>query len=297
MHELLQEALMKAEGPISGALIQKIESVSGGCIHNAWRLTLKDGKQLFAKTASLDDFPKLSFEADGLNSLKRFTTEDMIEIPQPLVLKKLNTGCVLLLPWLDLGRGHQSILGKGLALIHQSSTAHNPGHFGWSIDGFIGSGPQIGGWSKYWGECFVNFRLLPQLRIGAKWGINLANWKELLTHLIISLEKHKPQPSLVHGDLWSGNVAIQKNGKGVIFDPAVWWADREVDIAMTRLFGGFSNEFYEAYESIWPLPDSAKNRIDIYNLYHLLNHANIFGGAYKSQCILQLENMKKTIVQ
>ena len=112
---------------------------------------------------------------------------------------------------------------------------------------------------------------------------------------MILLDQHNPNPALVHGDLWSGNASIQSNGKAVIFDPAVWWADREVDLAMTRLFGGFSNEFYVGYESIFPIEESAKKRIDIYNLYHLLNHANIFGGSYKNQCLSSLKKLSNII--
>ena len=119
--------------------------------------------------------------------------------------------------------------------------------------------------------------------------------KELLQYLINFLDQHDPQPSLVHGDLWSGNAAIQLNGKGVIFDPATWWADREVDIAMTRLFGGFSSTFYKEYENIWPLQEGSKKRIDIYNLYHIINHANMFGGHYKQQGLYLLKNLKNII--
>ena len=109
--------------------------------------------------------------------------------------------------------------------------------------------------------------------------------------LINFLEMHNPKPSLVHGDLWRGNAAIDRRGNGVIFDPAVWWADREVDISMTTLFGGFSEDFYKGYEEIWKLPSSYKERIEIYNLYHLLNHANMFGGTYEQQSLNTLKKI------
>ena len=104
---------------------------------------------------------------------------------------------------------------------------------------------------------------------------------------------HKPINSLVHGDLWSGNVGTEKNGKGVIFDPASWWADNEVDIAMTKLFGGFRKEFYEEYHKIFPKKSGYEKRIIIYNLYHILNHANMFGGSYYGQ----VENYVKEILK
>ncbi len=111
--------------------------------------------------------------------------------------------------------------------------------------------------------------------------------------MIDFLQEHNPVPSLVHGDLWSGNASTTKDGKGIIFDPAVYWADREVDLAMTKLFGGFSNEFYVAYKNTWPLNESAKRRVNIYNLYHLLNHANMFGGSYANQCFSSINQLKE----
>jgi len=215
-----------------------------------------------------------------------------MQIPQPVVLERVENSSVLIMPWVDLAEGDQTILGKALALIHLTSKTQNPGKFGWGSHGYIGSSPQIAGWNNHWGECFINLRLLPQLKIGTKWGIILSEWEILLASIITFLNQHKPSPSLVHGDLWSGNAAINKDGKAVIFDPAIWWADREVDLAMTYLFGGFSNAFHEGYESVWPLPSSARTRVEIYNLYHLLNHANIFGGSYKSQCLEKLKYLK-----
>jgi fructosamine-3-kinase len=97
------------------------------------------------------------------------------------------------------------------------------------------------------------------------------------------LLNHKPMNTLIHGDLWSGNVGIDKSGRGVIFDPASWWADNEVDIAMTKLFGGFGREFYEEYHKIFPIRKGFEKRIIIYNFYHILNHANMFGGSYFNQ--------------
>ena len=295
MQEILQEALLKSKGSLSKELITDIESIAGGCIHNAWRLKLSDGRQLFAKTAPSHDFPKLEFEANGLLSLKRFSNEELVNIPEPLLLEKLKNFSVLLLPWLEFGNRNQRILGEALAFLHKSSTEQSPKQFGWEVDGFIGTTSQIRGWKSDWGECFIELRLIPQLKIAKKWGINLSDWSKLLSYLNIFLNEHLPKPSLVHGDLWSGNCSIQKDGKAVIFDPAVWWADREVDLAMTKLFGGFSNNFYEGYESVWPTSKSAFKRIQIYNLYHIINHANMFGGSYVNQSISTLQNIQSQI--
>ena len=295
MHNILQKVLKETNGPLSRAVIREVACLSSGWIHKTWRLTLIDGEQLFAKTTAAKDFAKLEFEANGLESLNAFSNQRYLEVPKPLVLRKLANNGILILPWLEFGKGDQTTLGKGLALIHQASNAENQGKFGWNVDGFIGAGSQPAGWSNRWGETFIDLRLIPQLEVAARWGINLSDWKDILDHLIIFLEKHKPSPSLVHGDLWSGNAAIQKNKKAIIFDPACWWADREVDIAMTSLFGGFSNNFYKGYESVWPLLPCARHRVEIYNLYHLINHANIFGGSYKMQSISSLNNIKSTL--
>ncbi len=296
MHDILQAALKESKRTLSSTDIREVDCLATSFINTTWRLKLNDGGQLFAKTAPAKDFQKLKFEANGLKLLHRFSNPNFIEIPTPVVLKQLNNHSILILPWLDVGVGDQANLGKGLALLHQASTVENPGKFGWDLEGFIGAGPQPAGWDNKWGKCFIHLRLIPQLRIAAKWGINISDWEKLLEYLIVFLEKHKPTPTIVHGDLWSGNAAIQKNGRGVIYDPATWWADREVDLAMTRLFGGFSNDFYRGYESIWPLPPSSKFRTDIYNLYHLLNHANIFGGSYKAQSLSNLKNIDALIL-
>ncbi len=290
MQQKLQEALVSINGPLPGAVIKSVNSVSGGCIHKAWQLKLNDGRQIFAKTTSLGNLPMLSFEAEGLKALKSFANNKYLEIPEPLACQELLDNSVLLMTWLDLDSGNQENLGKGLAMLHKNSANCGPGHFGWESDGFIGSGPQPGGWGNNWGECFVKLRLLPQLNIAKSWNKS-TSLDQLLLLIINFLNQHNPEASLVHGDLWSGNCAIKKNGKGILFDPATWWADREVDIAMTKLFGGFSKDFYIGYESIWPLNESANTRVEIYNLYHLLNHANLFGGSYRNQSISTLNKL------
>ena len=199
------------------------------------------------------------------------------------------------MPWLSLSAGDQSFLGKGLARLHRSSFQSSPGKFGWGKDGYIGSGLQKGGWEENWGECFLKLRLLPQLELSKNWGLDISVINKISLQLVNFLNKHKPSPSLVHGDLWSGNASTLNNGKGVLIDPAIWWADREVDISMTRMFGGFSKQFYESYNKVWPLPKNYHEREDIYNLYHLLNHANIFGGSYKVSSKNSLKKIAKQV--
>ncbi len=297
MNELILKKLVLTEGPLTGQFVEGIESVTGGSIHKTWRLRLTNGQKVFAKTSKEEDIGMLEFEAQGLTKLKEFANSSFLEIPQPLAIKKLSGTAVLLLPWLSLNNGNQSSLGRGLALIHKNSAANNPGKFGWGTDGFIGAGPQPGGWRQSWGECFTSLRLLPQIKLAAKWGLEQSKNKLLLNKLIPFLDAHQPKPSLVHGDLWSGNASVTEKGLGILIDPACWWADREVDLAMTKLFGGFSADFYTSYEEIWPMDAFAKERTEIYNLYHLLNHANLFGGSYINQSHSTLKRLKWLVSQ
>ena len=126
-------------------------------------------------------------------------------------------------------------------------------------------------------------------------GVRVDDYEDVLIYLSSYLNDHQPRISIVHGDLWSGNCGSTKNGLGSLYDPASYWADREVDISMTKLFGGFNREFYKGYEEIWPLDKFSKDRTDIYNLYHLLNHANMFGGSYKENSLKILKDLRSRI--
>jgi len=179
-----------------------------------------------------------------------------------------------------------------LALLHRASADGGPGCFGWDQDGFIGLGPQPRGWRENWGQAFTELRLRPQFHLARTWGLDAQEWEPLLQPIAAWLNRHAPEPCLVHGDLWSGNAAVLADGRGLLIDPASWWADREVDLAMTCLFGGFSRRFMEGYSSEWPLPAGAEERVDVLNLYHLVNHANLFGGGYQQQSRGILETLR-----
>jgi fructosamine-3-kinase len=157
-----------------------------------------------------------------------------------------------------------------LAALHRNTNDH----FGWATDNWIGLSPQQNGWSSDWAEFFLEKRLTPQ---AARAGLlkDLPDVRKILKH-------HKPIPSLLHGDLWSGNAGFTKDGP-VIYDPAVYYGDREADLAMTELFGGFPKQFYASYEKDLPIDAGYETRKHVYNLYHLLNHLNIFGGGYITQ--------------
>jgi len=272
--------------------------VGGGCIHSAWRLDLADGSRLFAKTNTTSSLPLLEAEAEGLQALAAAAGEGGPQVPVPLTHGISGRAAVLVLSWLDLERSqsaaemlHWFRLGAELAQLHRRSLLHTcipsdrPGAaYGWPTDNFIGSGPQLNAWQEHWGRFFVERRLAPQLEHLARSGTPLKQAQSLLERAGEWLADHQPDPCLVHGDLWSGNAAITAAGPGAIFDPAVYRGDREVDLAMARLFGGFPGAFFEGYADEWPLPSDHRQRLNLYNLYHLLNHANLFGGAYLGQC-------------
>jgi fructosamine-3-kinase len=292
--------------------------VGGGCIHSAWCLQLADGGRLFAKTNHLDALPLLRAEADGLAALHGVAVPTALVVPQPLAVGEVGDRAVLVLPWLELGPGRRGEpspsgnggwrgLGAALAAVHRRSLATVIGkatvpgtaagdsrtRFGWERDNWIGSGPQPNGWYGHWGPFFAERRLAPQLERLALRDGPLRGAEDLLERVPAWLEQHGAEPCLVHGDLWSGNAGLLADGRGAVFDPAVYRGDREVDLAMARLFGGFPAEFFAGYEEHWPLPPGHRQRVPLYNLYHLLNHANLFGGGYRQQAQACIDALQK----
>ncbi len=260
---------------------KSIEQVHGGDIHNAWRIEFSN-KKLFLKR-NIRNKKFLEFEKYCLQNLRKYINQENLVIPEVIAYKNIKNIEILLIEWIDMQNFDQKKLGKGLGELHLKSAESNPKMFGFPVEGFIGTTDQKKGLEDNWIDCFLNLRIIPQLlslksRILDKETINKVKEK-----IQSELLNHKPINALVHGDLWSGNAGMDKNGKGVIFDPASWWADNEVDIAMTKLFGGFRKEFYEEYHRIFPIKNGFEKRIIIYNFYHILNHANMFGGGYLNQ--------------
>jgi protein-ribulosamine 3-kinase len=207
-------------------------------------------------------------EADGLDALR-----PQIRVPQVLDRGIHNGKAFIVLEHLDLKRGGDfAQLGAMLAALHRQTGPR----FGWARDNYIGLTPQQNGWRDDWVEFWREHRMRPQVALAKQNGFAVE-----MPRLAV-LENHRPQASLLHGDLWSGNAGFTAEGP-VVFDPAVYYGDRETDLAMTELFGGFPQEFYRAYNEAFPLPEGYEQRKQLYNLYHLLNHLNIFGGGYLSQ--------------
>ena len=293
MNSGLRNDLVASDGPLAGQTLRVVEPVGGGCIHQAWSLTLDDGQRLFAKTGGSEALALFSVEAEALSALHAHADQELLVIPRPLVTTRLTHGAVLLLPWLELAGSDQRALGRGLARLHRASADASSGRFGWQRDGFIGAGPQPGGWRERWGDCFVELRLIPQLNLLGSLRDDAQSLMVLLERLKAHLNRHDPVPSLVHGDLWGGNAGSLSDQRGCLFDPASWWADREVDLAMTRMFGGFGSDFYASYAAEYPLGSGSDERVEIYNLYHLLNHANLFGGGYVDQSRASLKRLAR----
>lgn len=241
---------------------KNLQPVTGGCIHRCYRVA-----EGFLKVNDARLADAFAAEADGLSALRSAGAT----APQPLEHGTDGGEAYLLIQWLDLrSRGDYSALGRMLARVHESTGAQ----FGWTRDNYIGSTPQLNRPTSQWKTFWREQRIGPQLERARRQGFSVE-----AKDVCDVLDGHEPQPSLLHGDLWSGNVGFTAD-RPVIFDPAVYYGDREADIAMTELFGGFPAQFYSAYGS---MPAGYETRKHLYNLYHLLNHLNLFGGGYLAQ--------------
>ena len=269
---------------------KSIEQVHGGDIHSAWQIECLDRK-LFLKRNDRNK-KYLEFEKYCLQNLRKFINQRYIIVPEVIAYKNIKNIEFLLIEWIDMQNFDQKNLGKGLGEMHLNANESNSKIFGYPVEGFIGTKDQEKGWENNWTDCFLNLRIIPQLSMLKSNVLNQETITKIKEKIKSELMNHQPINTLVHGDLWSGNVGIDKSGRGVIFDPASWWADNEVDIAMTKLFGGFGKEFYDEYHKIFPIKKGFEKRIIIYNFYHILNHANMFGGSYFNQ----VKNYVKTIL-
>ena len=268
---------------------KSIKQVYGGNIHQSWQIEFKSAKFFLKRNERKEKF--LKFEEYCLKNLQKYNNPENLIIPKVISYLEVNNVELLLIEWINMSNTDQQKLGKGLGEIHVESNKFNPKSFGYPIKGYIGTTIQIEGWEKNWIKCFINLRIEPQLAILKKNFLEIDIKNKLKSKIESELHEHEPFNSLVHGDLWSGNVGVNQMNKGIIFDPACWWADCEVDIAMTRLFGNFRNEFYENYHKINPIKKGFEKRILIYNFYHILNHANMFGGSYLHQVESYVKNI------
>ena len=262
--------------------ISAVAPASGGCIHDSFRID-GDGERYFVKTNTAGLADAFAAEADGLAAL----IAAGMRAPRPIGNGVASGRAYLVMDYLDLrSRGDWATMGRVLAAMHRGTGGQTGQRFGWRRDNFIGATPQSNRGHDDWTGFWRDARLLPQLALAARNGLGsrLIDAGERLAAMLPGLlAGHAPQASLLHGDLWSGNAAFLADGSPVLFDPAVYFGDREADLAMTELFGGFPQSFYAAYSEAWPLDPGYELRRDLYNLYHVLNHANLFGGGYAAQ--------------
>lgn len=253
--------------------------IGGGCINQAY--AIDDGDRAFF--VKLNQVSQVAmFEAEFLG-LRQMYDSNTIRVPRPITWGTDDRHAFIVMEWLNFGYGtHQSWqdMGTQLAALHRVTSDRG---FGWDINNTIGSTPQPNPWTANWLDFFLEHRMRYQFRLAARRGGHFPKQDALLAAIPKLLAGHHPQPSLVHGDLWSGNAAVTKEGIPVILDPATYFGDREVDIAMTELFGRFPNDFYSAYHAAFPLPPGYEQRKVLYNLYHILNHFNLFGSGYAAQ--------------
>jgi len=263
--------------------------VHGGSISRAHRWPCASGS-LFVKLADLASQVAFEAEAKGLQEL---ASAKAVRVPRVMAHGAAGGHAYLALEWIELSNAEprtQSLLGEQLAVVHRVTA----GEFGWQCANTIGSTPQRNDPSTDWVAFFRDRRLRYQLdlaRSNGHVGALQERGRLLLESMAAFFTSYQPVPSLLHGDLWSGNFAADAAGAPVVFDPAVYYGDREVDIAMTRLFGGFGPEFQAAYQSGWPMDEGAVSRRGLYNLYHLLNHLNLFGGGYGAQARATIDRL------
>ena len=260
-------------------VISDVTPVGGGCIANATRLSAQHGT-FFLKWGHGEVAGSFGAEAEGLQFLR--LAGSSLKIPEVVACEAGEHG-YLLLEWLDQGHATPQSwerFGRGLAELHR----HIGSSYGLERDNFIGRSNQVNDWKESWPAFFRSCRLEPQVRMAREsghWQDRWNDWLDGLFKRLDSLIPASPPASLVHGDLWGGNFMSLVDGQVALIDPAVYYGDREVDLAMTELFGGFKNVFYESYWEEWPVDTGYAERKEIYNLYHLLNHLNLFGASYE----------------
>ncbi len=271
---------LKPTEKILGDRIIHTSPVSGGDIAHAYQIETQHDRFLLKLHDGDDAADMFAAERVGLEAIADTNT---IRTPRVIYCGIVESTAFLLMEYVaarQAGTSDYERLGRQLAQLHQTSAER----FGWDTDNFIGSLPQENTWQSAWTEFYITKRLMPQFAMARHAGLlskEEIHGEDVLYHTLGDL-LGDVAPSLLHGDLWGGNYLIAKDGTPYLIDPAVYYGHSEVDLAMSRLFGGFGNRFYEAYAEVIPPAPGAGERNDIYQLYYLLVHLNLFGGAYRS---------------
>ena len=254
--------------------IQQIKSVTGGDINQAFEIKSSTGKY-FLKVQPDNNASFFDHEKEGLDLLG-----SVIKTPQVIKSGTFQNTGYLVLDYLEFGTGSQFDLGKMVAKLHQTHVAQ----FGLDHNVLNAKNPKINTWQDNWGEFFINQRikvLVNEVKQKVYWNDYREKLMQQFEKKLLSYYQENPVvPSLLHGDLWNGNVGFLSNQQPVLFDPDVFYGDREMDLAMTLLFGGFTEDFYDGYNSVYPLAKDWEKRIPWFQTYYLLAHLNLFGGTY-----------------
>lgn len=269
--------------------IESRTGAGGGCI-NECHVIRGGGRAYFVKLNTPERAEMFAAEAAGLDEISRTRT---VRVPEPVCHGASPAACWLVLEHLELRPGDDRSmgeLGRNLARMHRVGGTR----YGWHRDNTIGATPQVNTGSNDWIAFWRERRLGFQLELAASKGYGgrlVASGERLMEKLPAFFAGYRPEASLLHGDLWSGNAAMTARGEPVIFDPAVYYGDREADLAMTELFGGFPRSFHDAYRAEFPLDPGYRTRKHLYNLYHVLNHLNLFGGGYAGRAERMIEQL------
>lgn len=267
--------------------------LAGGDINSAYCLQ-GASQSFFVKLNRHETVAMFAAEFDGLTELADTHT---VRIPRPIVYGQSEKHAFLVVEYIEFGTSNKTserLFGQQLALLHQQRQPY----FGWHRDNTIGSTPQPNSRNNDWVEFWRIQRLQHQLDLAATKGYQgqiQARGVQLCDKLASFFDGYQPQPSLLHGDLWGGNAATDRQGNPVMFDPACYYGDKEADLAMTELFGGFSQDFYAAYRETYPIDQGYVTRKKFYNLYHILNHLNLFGSGYLRQAETMIDSLLSEI--
>jgi fructosamine-3-kinase len=274
----------KIEKELNSKIIDS-QSLSGGCISNAYKIKTNAGKIFFLKYNSSVKNDMFIKEAHGLQELNK---ANVIKIPEVIsydeeyiLLEQITSA--------NKQKNFSDDFGRKFAHLHKFTGEV----YGFYEDNYIGSNPQLNiseeNEKHNWTNFYFKKRILFQLHLAEETGNSTSGLRRAVSELENKIDKivddNGERPSLLHGDLWGGNYLTDENGFACLIDPAVYYGNREADLAMTKIFGGFDSKFYEAYNEVFPLPDGYQYRENIYKLYHILNHLNLFGGGYYSQAM------------
>lgn len=270
--------------------IHTAKSIAGGDISQAFKLHTNQGNY-FLKTNLASHYDMFRAE---MTSLQAIAASNSILLPKAIASGTFKNQAWLLLEYVEMSsQGDDLQRGRDLALMHHHlNDSAKP--FGWQEDNFIGLTPQRNDWCSNWVEFYGQMRLKPQIEMARNRGLSSAiaeRGYQLIEKLDYWFTDYQPKASLLHGDLWGGNSAFNRDGEAMIFDPASYYGDHETDIAMSELFGGFSQAFYNGYQQVFPLDKGYQQRKTLYDLYHILNHFNLFGGHYQQQADNRIQTL------